>query len=312
MLAQLEELHPDELQIVYRHFPLLSIHDKASIAGQAAEAAGSQGSFWEMHDLLFGRFGEWAGLSPEDFMNWIESSIGDLDLNQDQFLEDLNSGRYESVMLDHFETGLASGLTGTPFLLINGVYFQLAPDLIPLEASIRLLLLEDEMEAEYPPMTIEPGTDYIARLHLDQGDVVIQLYQDSAPLAVNSFIYLAEKGWYDENAFHLVIPSTLVATGDPSGTGFGNPGYTFPIETDSALTFDEAGMVAISSIAPDMNGSQFFITLGPLSSLDGSRTIFGRVIEGLEILENLEERDSLTQLMETPEAIIRSITIEAQ
>lgn len=310
MLAQLENLHPDELRVVYRHFPLVVIHDKASLAGQAAEAAGEQGAFWAMHDLLFERYAEWTQLTPEAFQTWLIDAAGELDLDLKRFKEDLEKGRFASRMDEAYERGLNSGIPGTPFIFANGIVFRLAPTLENLEAVIRLAELEERQFVEYPPFEIDIGADYLAHLELNVGEVIIQLYASSAPQAVNSFVFLAEAGWYDGNPIHRVVPGMLIETGDPTGTGFGDPGYHYETETDPELTFDKAGVVGVSSSGPGVSGSQFFITLAPLPELDGSRTVLGRVIDGLDLLQELDPREPLADLMSPPEAYIVSVTIE--
>ena len=115
---------------------------------------------------------------------------------------------------------------------------------------------------------------------------MIQLYADQAPLAVNSFVFLAKQGWFDGVTFHRVIPGFVAQTGDPSGTGKGGPGYFFKNEV-SDLRYDKPGVVGMANSGPDTNGSQFFITYAPQPSLDGSYTIFGQVIQGMDVVENL-------------------------
>jgi cyclophilin family peptidyl-prolyl cis-trans isomerase len=312
VLAQLEQDHPDDLRLVYRQYPLLPIHDKASLAGQAAEAAGAQGEFWPMHDLLYDRWDEWTLLTPEAFQNWLGQAAATLDLDLDRFREDLETGRYAPVMEEAFEQGLAAGIPGTPVLFLNNNLFQLNPDQPTLEAAIRLELLSARQFTSYPPMTVDPDTTYIAHLQLDSGEIVIQLYAESAPQSVNSFLFLARQGWYDDNPFFRVVPGTLVESGDPSGTGIGGPGYTYATEVDPALRFDRAGIVAMTSAAPGANGSRFFIALSPQPQLDGTRTIFGRVTEGLEILQALGPRNPLADILQPPEAVIRSVRIVEQ
>jgi cyclophilin family peptidyl-prolyl cis-trans isomerase/protein-disulfide isomerase len=312
ILRELESLHPDDLRIVYRHFPIKLVHDKAGLAGEAAEAAGSQGHFWEMHDLLFERQQEWSNLSSSDFIGWLRSVSSELDLDTAQFMQDIESGRYMALLDEYFQTGMSYGLIGTPTIFINGKYLQLEPTLTLLEASIRLELLEPQRQSNYPAFTLSDGGTYLAYLELDTGQVVIQLYPESAPNAVNSFIYLAQSGWYNDNPIFQVVPGKFVESGDPSGTGFGDQGYHYDIETDPTLKFDKPGMVAMSSSGPNTNGSRFFISLSALPELDGTRTIFGRVIEGLDLLTQLEMRDPLEDLMTPPEATIHKITIEEQ
>jgi cyclophilin family peptidyl-prolyl cis-trans isomerase/protein-disulfide isomerase len=310
MLEELLELHPDDLQIVFRHFPLPVLHDKAYLAGQAAEAAGLQGHFWEMHDLLYERQMEWTGLSPEEFEAWLKSVLPEIGLDEDLFMEVIESGQFLDDMEAHFLSGISYGLAGTPSIFINDFYFQLEPSLSLLEAYIRLELMDANRQLDYPPYSLSEGKVYLAHLELNIGEVILQLYPDSAPLAVNNFIYLAEQGWYDDNPIFRVIPGRLVEAGDPSGTGFVDQGYHYTIETDPALVFDQPGFVAVSSSGPNTNGSRFFITLAALPEFDGTRTIFGKVIEGLELLSNLEAREPMEDLLSAPQVIIKTITIE--
>ena len=310
VLEELLALHPNDLQIIFRHFPLSILHDKASLAGQAAEAAGLQGRFWEMHDLLFERQNQWANFPAEDFVEWLKTVLPELGLDKDQFMEVIESEQFALAMHENFLTGISYGLPGTPSIFINGDYYQLEPALNWFEASIRIELLEVYRQSNYPPHTLSEGKTYLAHLELNIGEVIIQLYADSAPLAVNSFIYLANQGWYDNNPIYHVSPGRLVESGDPSGTGFGDQGYHYAIETDPALVFDKSGLVALSSSGPNTFGSRFFITLSPLPEFDGTRTIFGRVIEGLELLSQLEAREPMEELLSPPEAIIKTITIE--
>jgi cyclophilin family peptidyl-prolyl cis-trans isomerase len=131
---------------------------------------------------------------------------------------------------------------------------------------------------------------YIATIHTEKGDIVIQLFPDKAPLAVNSFIFLTRQKWFDGVTFHRVIPGYIAQAGDPSGTGKGNPGYFFQNEIND-LNFDMPGMVAMANAGTDTNGSQFFITFAPEPQLNGGFTIFGQVLSGLDVAENLAPRD---------------------
>lgn len=309
-LTALLEAHPQDLRLIYRPFPLLTTHDKASRAGQAAEAAGAQGAFWEMHDLLFARWSEWVDLPADLFAPWLVTAAGDLDLDVEAFRRDLTSGRYAPLMEQAFDQGYRDGIPGAPVLYLNGALFLMGPTLPNLEAAVRLDLLSRRQYAAFPSMELDPSLTYRAHLSLSSGEVVLELFADRAPLAVTSFIFLARQGWYDGVPFHRVTPGVLVESGDPSGTGLGGPGYVFDTETDPDLTFSQAGLVGMSSSGPGVCGSQFFIALAPLPELDGSRTIFGRVIEGLELLRALEARDPLADLIVPPQESIRRVTIE--
>jgi cyclophilin family peptidyl-prolyl cis-trans isomerase len=155
-------------------------------------------------------------------------------------------------------------------------------------------------------MIIDPSLEYEATIVTVYGDIVIELFPQDAPLAVNNFVYLALDGYYDGITFHRVFPGYIAQTGDPSGTGFGGSGYAFARE-DGGLLFDAAGTLAMDSEA---NGSQFFLTYTPLPSLDGSYTIFGRIISGLDILDALASRDPTDGVNQPPGDSILTVLIE--
>ncbi|MEJ2011668.1 MAG: peptidylprolyl isomerase [Anaerolineales bacterium] len=143
-----------------------------------------------------------------------------------------------------------------------------------------------------PLMVIDPQAIYIATLVTEKGNVKVELFADKAPVTVNNFIFLARQGYYDGITFHRVIPGFMAQSGDPTGTGMGGPGYTIPDEIVHGLPFDQEGLLAMANIgAPDTNGSQFFITYAPALSLNGKHTIFGKVIEGMDVLSQLTPRD---------------------
>ncbi len=160
-----------------------------------------------------------------------------------------------------------------------------------MSAIVKLLQLSKRQFTACPPMTINPQKQYLATLKTDKGDILIQLYPDKAPLAVNSFVFLARHGWFDNIIFHRVISGFVAQTGDPSGTGYGTPGYAFSDEISPDLHFDRAGMVVMANAGPGSNGSQFFITLAATPDLEGKYTIFGKVIQGLDVAQKLTPRD---------------------
>ena len=142
-----------------------------------------------------------------------------------------------------------------------------------------------------PPMTIDVTKQYFATIKLEKGgEFKIQLFPDKAPVTVNNFVFLAREGFYDGTTFHRVLPGFMAQGGDPTGTGGGGPGYEFENE-DSDLTFDKAGVVAMANAGRDTNGSQFFITFGPQEYLNGGYTIFGQVVEGMDVVLNITLRD---------------------
>jgi len=159
-----------------------------------------------------------------------------------------------------------------------------------------------------PPMAIDVNKQYFANVKMAKGgEFVIQLFPDKAPITVNNFVFLAREGFYDGTTFHRVLQGFMAQGGDPTGTGGGGPGYEFENE-DSDLTFDKAGVVAMANAGPDTNGSQFFITFGPQEYLNGGYTIFGRVIEGMDVVMNIRLRDP-DQSPDYTGDVIESITI---
>jgi cyclophilin family peptidyl-prolyl cis-trans isomerase len=162
-----------------------------------------------------------------------------------------------------------------------------------------------------PPMTIDPTKEYLATFKMAKGgEFVVQLYPDKAPMTVNSFVFLARHGFFDNLTFHRVLEGFMAQGGDPTGTGSGGPGYQFANE-DSDLTFDKAGVVAMANSGRDTNGSQFFITFGPQPQLNGGYTIFGQVITGMEVVNGITRRDP-NQNPSFPGDAIQSITISGK
>ena len=141
-------------------------------------------------------------------------------------------------------------------------------------------------------MLIDTSKQYFATVKMATGgEFVMQLYPDKAPVAVNSFVFLANQGYFNGVTFHRVLSGFMAQGGDPTGTGTGGPGYTFANEAND-LTFDKAGVVAMANTGqPDSNGSQFFITLAPQAYLNGGYTIFGQVTSGMDVVMGIRLRD---------------------
>lgn len=142
-----------------------------------------------------------------------------------------------------------------------------------------------------PPLKIDKSAKYFATFEMEKGgQFVVELYPDKAPITVNSFIFLACKGFFDGVTFHRVLEEFMAQGGDPTRTGMGGPGYEF-VNENSDLTFDKEGVVAMANSGPDTNGSQFFITFAPQPMLDGGYTIFGQVVEGMDVVHGITRRD---------------------
>ena len=146
--------------------------------------------------------------------------------------------------------------------------------------------------SEPPVMTIDTDKEYEAVIRMaDGGEMRLSLFDDEAPITVNSFVFLANQGFYDGTTFHRVLADFMAQGGDPAGTGSGGPGYTFEDELDTGFSFDRRGLLAMANAGPGTNGSQFFITFVETPHLDGLHTIFGELIEGDDVLSGLTLRD---------------------
>ena len=163
-----------------------------------------------------------------------------------------------------------------------------------------------------PPMTIEADKSYTARINTNRGTIEIELFSKEAPKTVNSFVFLAGEGFYDGVIFHRVIKDFMLQGGDPTGTGTGGPGYRFEDEIVASLVFDRPSLLAMANSGPGTNGSQFFITLIPTPHLNGLHTIFGQVVGGQDVVDDigLVSTDSRDRPLEP--VVIESIEIIAQ
>lgn len=127
----------------------------------------------------------------------------------------------------------------------------------------------------------------IANIETNHGTVRAELFEGRAPKTVGNFIELAEKGFYDGVIFHRVISGFMIQGGDPKGTGTGGPGYTIPDEFHPELRHDDAGVLSMANAGPNSGGSQFFITLAPTPWLDDRHAVFGKVVEGMDVIEEI-------------------------
>ncbi|HEU0295782.1 MAG TPA: peptidylprolyl isomerase [Anaerolineales bacterium] len=309
---RLLEENPDHVRLVSRPFPIHVVNDKAAYAALAAEAAAEQGKFWEMHDQLFEQQPNWISLSVDDFKQWLIAQVPALGLDAKQFKSDYAREDVIAKVQKAWDDGTRMNLPGTPILVLNGELYQGPRDYASLNDIAQLMILGERQFTDCPPMTIDPRKQYIATLKTENGDVVIELFADKAPVTVNSFVFLARNGWYDNITFHRVIPDLFAQTGDPSGSGKGTPGYYVITEITPSLTFSRPGMVAMVNSGPDTSGSQFFITYGPTAQYDGKYTIFGQVLTGMDVLQKLAPRNAQPGTDSPPGDKLISITINEQ
>jgi peptidyl-prolyl cis-trans isomerase A (cyclophilin A) len=154
----------------------------------------------------------------------------------------------------------------------------------------------------------------VAIIETNMGTIKAELFHDKAPITVDNFVTLAKKGYYDGVIFHRVIDGFMLQGGDPTGTGRGGPGYNIKDEFHPALRHDGEGIFSMANVGqPNTGGSQFFITLRATPHLNDQHSVFGRVIEGIEVVRNIgkvqtdakdrplqEVRMERVSIMETP------------
>ena len=167
----------------------------------------------------------------------------------------------------------------------------------------------DQKSYERPPkMALKPGYDYHAVLVTSQGTVRVRLFAEEAPETVNNFVFLARDGYFDGTTFHRVIKDFMVQGGDPTGTGAGGPGYRIGDEFHPELRHDKPGVLSMANAGPNTGGSQFFITHVATPWLDDRHAVFGEVVEGMDVVNSIGERDP--QRAREPGETIERVEIE--
>ncbi len=142
-----------------------------------------------------------------------------------------------------------------------------------------------------PEMELDANADYYANVATEKGKIRIRLFAEKAPETVNNFVFLARDGYFDGTTFHRVIEGFMAQGGDPTGTGTGGPGYRIPDEFHPDLRHDKPGILSMANAGPNTGGSQFFITHVATPWLDDRHAVFGEVVEGMEVVNAIRERD---------------------
>ncbi len=159
-----------------------------------------------------------------------------------------------------------------------------------------------------PPMVIDTSKKYTAIIETEKGNLVLELFASDVPMTVNNFVFLAQEGFYDGSTFHRVIPGFMAQGGDPTGTGKGTAGYFFDDEFSKHTHV--AGALSMANSGPNTNSCQFFITYTPQHQLDGKHTVFGQLIEGMDVLKSLTPRDPSKNPKFKGDTIKRIVIIE--
>ncbi|MBT8422864.1 MAG: peptidylprolyl isomerase [Gammaproteobacteria bacterium] len=147
-----------------------------------------------------------------------------------------------------------------------------------------------------PDMQIDADGNYQITMETNKGTIEIELFAAAAPMTVNNFVFLTQEGYYDGVSFHRVIADFVIQGGDPTGTGSGGPGYRFGDEFEGNPHVHERGSLSMANAGPGTNGSQFFICHSPQPHLDGRHTVFGKVTEGLDVVDQIAEGDEMVKV----------------
>ena len=260
-LIEYQKKHPEDVRLIYRHFPL-SFHEKAVIAAVAVNAAGDQGMFFDAADFMFEKQNEWSSLNGlNEFAEWLVDNFKkftDLDFEK-WFLAFTDNDRIREVENLYDEVASTGIVGGTPTIFVN---FEQTRDISPqfFDKKIEEAKANNHNFSSCPDVVIEKGVEYQAVLNTEVGDIHVDLYSDTAPLAVNNFKFLAENGWYENNNILKKQDGFMLQTGDKTNTMYGYPGYYFPTEFDASRLFDGYGYLGMANSGRNKNGSQFFIT----------------------------------------------------
>ena len=143
-------------------------------------------------------------------------------------------------------------------------------------------------------ISIDTSKKYEATIETEKGNLILELFSKDVPVTVNNFIFLARDGFYNGITFHRVIHGFMAQGGDPTGMGSGGPGYKFADEFTEHK--HETGTLSMANAGPNTNGSQFFITYAPQPHLDGRHSVFGKLVKGMEVLENIRQGDIIKRI----------------
>lgn len=147
-----------------------------------------------------------------------------------------------------------------------------------------------------PALQIATDRTYKVSIETAKGTIELELFPEHAPKTVNNFVFLIQEGFYDGVTFHRVISNFMIQGGDQTGSGRGGPGYRFEDECKGNPLRHERGVISMANAGPGTNGSQFFITHGPQPHLDGKHTVFGKVTNGLDVVDAIEQGDVMDKI----------------
>ena len=292
------------VRLVYRHFPLTTIHDKALVAAHGAEAAHAQGKFFEMVDALYAKQGEWEKTPATAITATLKTIAAELKLDVAKFETDLASAAVAARVKRDIDSGTVLNVSGTPSLYIDG-------QSIPQEAfgdpnfatQLREYAARRQATASTntgPALNVadaekvtESGAIYEITIKTSQGDVVAELDPALAPVNANSVLFLIGKGYYNNTPVqqNFEDPGAVVMG---SASAQGNPGYDCGSEATNS-DFTTPGMLALNPVgAPNRNGASLVMVYKPADRLNKQLTAIGKITKGLEIVQKLKGPEGAT------------------
>ena len=161
-----------------------------------------------------------------------------------------------------------------------------------------------------PAKQVPAKPNSLAVFETSKGTFKIELFEDKAPITTKNFIDLTNKGFYNGQIFHRIIDNFMIQGGDPQGNGSGGPGYTIADEFRSDLKHSGPGVLSMANRGPNTGGSQFFITLAATPWLDGKHAVFGKVVEGLDVVQTIGKLKTAANDKPIETVTIKKITIE--
>jgi len=287
VLIALQQLYPQDVRLVFRYVTTGSI---STLSAQAVEAANLQGKFAEMKDTIFAAQATWWEFSDDEFRAWLDERATEFGMNVEQFNTDMddeniaNKITYNRSLVDEL------GITGTPTMFVNNRQYSPYQDrsIFTLATMLRAMGISDQLLGDCPTVSTDFKDDLQAVISTTQGDIVVDLYEDQAPNTVAYFKYLADNGWYD-NSDIFISTDEYIVSGDPSNSLYGGPGFVFYNEISEGTMDEEGLLVSFNQLGTGYNSGLFMLTKGAVTDFSSDISIFGKVIEGLDVLSTLSD-----------------------
>lgn len=308
VLVALQELYPQDVRLVFRYVTTGSI---STLSAQAVEAADLQGKFAEMKDAIFAAQATWWEFSDDEFRAWLDERAAEFGMDVDQFNADMENENISNKIIFNRSQVDDLGITGTPTMFVNNRQYSPYQDrsIFTLATMVRVMEISDQLLGSCPAVDTSFDGDLQAVISTTQGDIVVDLYEDQAPNTVAYFKYLADNGWYDNNDVFISTDEYIVS-GDPSDTLYGGPGFVFYNEISEGSMDEEGLLVSFNRLGTGYNSGLFMLTKGAVTDFSGDISIFGKVIEGMDVLNSFSEHtyslDSADWVFDT----ILSITVQ--